>query len=702
MSAYVGDISDGVANGAYGRLNLVIEDEAGDAARTAASGLGSINISGTLSYNFNADTTIANSSITASDISFSGDVNYTLVSATTVNTLSGSDASTSLTLTGSLTVNDESDYAGALLINGDAEINGDMTNLSSLTLYKGSLTVGEGVTVSDALGDTNIGDKVALNRTDMYGFTLNVGAGSVVDSGAKMFFMNGSDFTLTGSGVFEVESIVLTCGTTASTDITIESGATMHITGSNSTSLTESANDYAFVLGHFSNGSDSNLISISGSLIVDAALSTKLGNAALTVNRGGLLQLNSGLDLVVISGGTSGSANASSITVQDGGTLALGNGAQESDGDTLNVTMEGGSTIKATAVEGGIVNVYEDINYSGTINFDGTSATLAMHSEVLNESGTANIIGSVEFAGNATLGSVVLADTTSALTISSDVTSSSLSNAGTVDITSEGSLSMGTTGEAISITAKDGEAKASIVLEEGASLSESSISKATISNANIVVGGVQQSSAQPSSASVLDATVSFDATWSSTTLTATETTINNDASLLIKNSVISGGSSFTIGSSAGLTVQDTSISVSTADGNFSLDCVSDASNSSAVLNISGVFNGEGSVTLDGTIWVRLSLTADEFELFQSYWEDNNQLSIVFDGIDELSEGSEFHFSIDSVDDEGNYMGREFELVAGPVGANGELEFTVVPEPSTATLSLLALTALLARRKRRQA
>ncbi|MFI3244072.1 MAG: hypothetical protein R3Y56_07465 [Akkermansia sp.] len=71
MSGWSGNMSDtGVGTTGKVVLSVTVSDASGDAARTAASGKGSITISGALVYSFHTDTTIANTSIQAGAVSF--------------------------------------------------------------------------------------------------------------------------------------------------------------------------------------------------------------------------------------------------------------------------------------------------------------------------------------------------------------------------------------------------------------------------------------------------------------------------------------------------------------------------------------------------------------------------------------------------------------------------------------------------------
>ncbi|MFI3243642.1 MAG: family 16 glycosylhydrolase [Akkermansia sp.] len=302
--------------------------------------------------------------------------------------------------------------------------------VSNLTLSSGSLSIGDRVSVVENGGALTTGPGTGVWTNS---FKLNLGTDASLSLSDKLNIVRSQTFTVEGAGEFSVSGIQLGTGSTdGGSTLIIEKGATMNITGADLSSDSKAAGDYAFMLGNFDCDS---LITVNGTLNVNAAMSAMSGGATIAVN--GTLKLNSGLDINAI-GDNYGGANVSSIKVNAGGTLALGEGTAKADSEFLTVSMADGSTIKSVAN----TTIYEKISYAAgaTISFAGEQSTLSMASAISGIS--ANIAGSVAFTAGASLNKLNLASE-STLSISSAVSADTVDNAGTIAIGTGGSLSMG-------------------------------------------------------------------------------------------------------------------------------------------------------------------------------------------------------------------------------------------------------------------
>ncbi|MFI3244287.1 MAG: PEP-CTERM sorting domain-containing protein, partial [Akkermansia sp.] len=109
------------------------------------------------------------------------------------------------------------------------------------------------------------------------------------------------------------------------------------------------------------------------------------------------------------------------------------------------------------------------------------------------------------------------------------------------------------------------------------------------------------------------------------------------------------------------------------------------------------------VSIDGSLDVTIVLSADELAAFNSaIWEDDAELSITLEGVHSLINDASVMFNIATVDGDITYsfISDEMDTSSGSLVIKATSDS--IPEPSTATLSLLALAALLARRNKRAA
>ncbi len=620
----------------------------------------------------------------------------------TVNCANEDDDDPDNDLTGNLTITDASGFTGALGIDANVTIlgsdEGQTINLSGLNLISGSLTVGENVTITEGDGaSSTIGSSSQVTGD----FVLTINGDSTVSSSDRLLLYEGSDFTLNGTGTYSVTGIQMGSGSTDATELTIGTGATMEITGAN-TNVTTST---AFNLGFYNT---SNTISISGTLIVDAAMTAGNGKSDITVYSGGMLQLNSGLDFTRDSSYTS--STISTITVNSGGTLALGNGEQTTDSDYLTVTMTDGSTLAATADED--VTVYEDITYSGNVTFDGTESKLTMASQV--DSTAATIEGKVEYAYGTSADDAndiaeITLNTGAELTVSGIVNADSVANE-TVQAT-----------PVVLKAASDDGIDSSVTIETGGALNVGSTSftnddddttSATIDLAGsgtaitasgddaVVSGSVSVSNASISSdAGNLVVSSGSDLAITSSDLTSASIELTG-GSLSLDDVIIGSGTTITddgVTAGSNVTIKDATVAVD--DTNWTS---STTSADTYTITTFDSLTSYTTVTVEGTINLEIALSDEAYSQFITSYE-SGEVSIILDfGSGEVTESLDNVGTVALSITNSDYDTIEAITATGTFDQiSGETSLTItIPEPSTTALSLVALAGLLARRRRK--
>ncbi len=597
---------------------------------------------GTITFAGENSTLSMASSISGISANISGDVVFsagaTLNSLTlaansslTASTLSSVDATSSISIASgaTLTVGDASSYTGSVAVSGGALVFDDAAsanavNLSNINLGSGSVTIGDNVTVTEGDGASTTAPGTGVWTETL---TVNLGDNASLSSSDKLNIVRGNSVTVSGTGTYSVSGVQLGTGSvTGSSSLIIEDGATMNITGSDVAGST-TATEYAFMLGNFDCDST---ITVNGTLNVNAAMSAMSGGSAIDVS--GTLQLNMGLDFLAVNNNYGG-ANVSSITVKDGGTLKLGTGTAASDSAFLTVSMESGSTIESVAT----TTVNENITYTGTTNFAGTTGTLTIATDISNSTGIANISGNVVFAGVTTLA--------------------------TLDVAEGASLTLSNASNTITATKVTG----ALEIASGAALT----GDITLAGGSLTVSGALVNDIAVTSSSSLSATgLSSEITLSSGAsldLGSSELSIDTNSFSLVLDYELVYGSDYTIFTNAG------------NDFTSSLSNISSTNYDSTLFDYTWDYDAAGNISLS------LSAIAQE----PTWNEETGEATIPTDS----SSGNDFTFNADeneSVEDpviNTGSTGTETEsgtTSTGNVVVTGEADVTISGENDLAS------------------
>ncbi len=416
-----GTINMGTASGST--LNLYTDLNQGDYSTTLNVTGGTLNLAG--GATLDSITAATGTTLAISSDVTAGSITADKLSVTSAANLSLGAGSNITTLT---------QNTGLISFTGSATVGSLNTGSSS---YVTNLAVsGADTVVSVNGGATTSAASVAKTLSGNY--TLTLADGATYSENSKFYF-NNATMTVTGDGTYKQSMMILSATGGVATTLNVGEDAVMEITSS----ATSSSNN---AIGFWISGSGTSRsdVTIDGTLIVNGMIVDRTGTgmasaSSITVNNGGTLQLNDGLyaDSVYTTG--------INLTVESGGTLALGNQYNTTEYKSeIVATMKSGSIIKAMDSE---TNVYTTLTYAdgASVTFDGKDNSLIMNRAVSGTNITANIEGNVSFAAGATLQAIdVAADSTLALggevSISDSIT---LSSGASIDLGSITSLSFG-------------------------------------------------------------------------------------------------------------------------------------------------------------------------------------------------------------------------------------------------------------------
>ncbi len=288
---------------------------------------------------------------------------------------------------GAITFNTNSTIAliGGITYTTTDTITGKLVAGVSLSLASGTARVG-GVSGTDT----------RYARTTS-GYTVFVGDGATLTDNVRLA-LTGQTTSITGTGVYEVNSLLMSASGATATTLDVAAGATLRILAS-TTSIVGS--DGSFMV---SNLQATNTLNIAGTVEAMAGISTRDGKGIINVSDGGNLILRQGLH------GVSNSPEADDIVLNivDNATLTLFNQTTTTNhANIMTVNIADGATVVAASDD--VTNIYTDISFAdtGTTTLNvAADRTLNFHRDEDFDTLIIDGSGTVQFTGASTVNTV--------------------------------------------------------------------------------------------------------------------------------------------------------------------------------------------------------------------------------------------------------------------------------------------------------
>ncbi len=617
-----------------------------------------------------------------------GNVASTLTLDPTLTTLQGTlSAGSDLALNGSqfTTANGAVNITGKLTLGlaGDAA---HATRTFNSLVTTGSLTLQAGTSTIAAAANFAQGATIAGALTAQGYANLSCGTGKQI--AAASYASTGGYNTVSGTLNLSGDAVIsglndVWTGTVNSANLSINGGASLSM---NSSTYTLGAGG-AINIGN-TGTSGTGILNVTGSSTVNATSGTiKIGNGTGTAG-----SLNIQNTSVVNTAGVT--FNNGSITLSN--TASLNIGATGVSG-TGTVNFNGGTTIKADADWTSASGVGYAVNGSSasTLNTNGHNVTLNGN---ISGSGQLNKIGQ----GTLTIGGSdkTFTGTTTATQGTVQINANMygtgntyIAAGGTISIANTGSICAGGSNQATStvqVTAKTAGVNAALA------------------NANVTASGiVSVDTTGTIKAAVNNAKITINrtgATIGHIVLNNTTVALAQNASVTLNDVVIGSGTQFTAatGSTATATLQNTKLQIVNANISGTL-----SSKTVAPVVSANIFSGD-KIKVSGQLTVDLS---------NCHYNPGNHYGVLAVELGSLSSDSDVSIQLTGCDPRWKIITDSEHLKGVKLGSETGMDLTgrvlnehgvdidgriyiLVPEPSAAALSLLGLSALLLRRRRK--
>lgn len=300
-------------------------------------------------------------------LSIEGDTNYvTFESSATLASLTAADGSRIMVDKGA-TLNTATTAVSGTVTTGATE--GATLNLGAVTIAKdgtlkiegaGTHTLSTLAMVDNSTLELATGTSATITDSAHHAIgngkaaTITLGAGATLTD-AGSWQLTGSTMTVQGGGEYKLNSLVLSANQAYPTTVNVESGTTLHITGTATNGSTQAA---SFGLGHWN---ANNAVNVRGVLELECGISSYSGysnTATITVENGGKIAFNNGLH-------AAGKDNAGVINIKGGGVLEVsGTNVTGTNLVTVDVKQDG-------IVMGGNANGSTESKIANNLNFGG-------------------------------------------------------------------------------------------------------------------------------------------------------------------------------------------------------------------------------------------------------------------------------------------------------------------------------------------
>ncbi len=639
---------------------------------------------------------------------------------------------------GTLNVGRTGDSTGNLTVNFNAETTADAVNI----VYKDAVLSGTGTLATKSLsygvGSAMTIDGLTLVETQANtkswsgnnNTTVNLKNGAVLDTRLSYYSVDGA-MTVGGAeanGTMYIKGIQLSpifANAGYKSALNVNAGAHLVIAGE-----TQGTADSAFVLAYYGEGHNwngiSNAITVDGTLTGNAAMTLMHNNATLTVNDGGTLNLLKGL---VLTGNcrTNYMDNTvyATLNVNAGGRLNAAGGTQHAN---LLVSMAADTTLGAIGTAGDTVTFSNNMSWGtdgkeGTITID-TAAAAADENLLLSRSENEGV--TVDLTGNITLKGTTAVEVTGSGTLKHK---SAFNQAAAIRVQEGATLAVDSS---VALTAGAELNKGGLALNS-ATVSGKSISVTDAANIRATAGtNTLAADTLLTNAATVTYDVAAGATLNSTGKLGGEARaelVKNGEGAMHLNNADNAVSALSINSGAFsmygadiYNLNDLKLAGSTtlsfytgtvnnrgAEANVVVDGTAEFAagsvlNANLTLSTGSTLSiAEGSLTMGSTLTLQQGINLSEDTLQRIMDLNVGEKTILILSVDKLVLNNTAFSQLTTQDAVlaadyfTNLMNDEYYITFN------EEEFAVyraIPEPTTATLSLLALAALAARRRRR--
>ena len=675
--------------------------------------------------------------------------NMTFAAETKLGTLTIGQHNNTLNLNGettigTLNVGREGNSTDKLTVNVNAGTKADSVNI----IYKDAVLSGSGTlstkNLNYAVGTTLNLDGLTLIQTQAgtksqsgnITTTINLTNGATLDTRLTYYSIDGTlnVGTDNADGTMYIKGIQLSpiSGNAYwGSNLNVRSGAHLIISGD---AAGNAAGD--FVLAYYGHAhkhfGNSDAINVDGTLTSNAAMTLVHNNATIHVNDGAELNLLKGLTLTgECKTNNIGDTVYATLNVHEGGRLNAAGGTQHGN---LKVSFAANTTLGAIGEADSTVTFSNNMSWGtagtdGTITID-TAATTADENLILTRSEdkgvTVDMTGNISLKGNVTLdviGSGTLKhksvfNNTAAIRVQegaslaaeSDITTAVELNKGSLELNNaslkgdKAALSVNESGS-IRATGGSNTVAANTVLGDGATITYDVAEGASLSS----TGQLTARGARGNLVKLGEGTAAINNTANviaNIRAEAGELQVFGDTVYDLQDlqAATSAKLGFYIGA-VGDTAKEASVRV---NGTATFGAGSTLNANLTLTTGSTLEVAEGGLAMGSTLTLQEGITLGEDTLERIHSLSVGEYTTLFSGVDGLTLGNKEYASItaaDSILAAPYFSNLESNYALIYTGTNdGSLNITMlamsVPEPTTATLSLLALAALAARRRRK--